>query len=47
MKKTDNKIEDGPFVEHFKNGQVSVEGCYSDGKKTGEWIFYNEDGSLT
>ena len=35
----------GNSVWYYKNGQVQSEGAYNDGKKTGTWKRYNEDGS--
>lgn len=30
---------------YFDNGQVKQEGFYKDGKLTGQWVAFNEDGS--
>ncbi|MDG1004102.1 MAG: hypothetical protein P8N58_04425, partial [Emcibacteraceae bacterium] len=47
MRKIDQKIVDGPYVQHFKNGQVSVEGYHIDGKKTGEWKYFLTNGVMS
>ena len=34
----------GSFVAFYKNGQKEVEGSYSEGKKSGLWVSYDQDG---
>jgi antitoxin component YwqK of YwqJK toxin-antitoxin module len=38
--------QNGPLKNYYKTGELLSEGHYKDGKKTGEWKSYNEDGSL-
>ena len=33
-------------IEYYKNGEISLEGNYKDGKEDGKWTFYDKDGSL-
>jgi len=37
----------GSFVAFYKNGQKEVEGSYREGKETGLWIAYDQDGKET
>jgi hypothetical protein len=39
-------IVHGPYLGYWKNGKVSCEGNYEEGKQEGIWHFYNLDGSL-
>lgn len=40
-------IPNGTLYEYYyKNGQVKCRGLYRNGKLFGEWLFFNEDGSL-
>ena len=34
------------FEYYYKNGQVKCRGLYNKGKLIGEWLFFNENGSL-
>lgn len=36
---------DGPYVDHYPNGQVKEKGTYRDGQKSGQWVFYWQDGA--
>jgi len=38
--------KDGPFVRRARSGEKLEEGSYRDGKREGEWTFWNEDGSI-
>lgn len=43
-----NNIRDGIIRRFYReNEKVFCEGYYSNGKKTGCWIFYSLDGSIT
>jgi hypothetical protein len=43
----DNKSKTGPFyIKRQKNDQVLLKGAYTDNKRSGNWYFYNEKGSL-
>jgi len=37
----------GSFVAFYKNGQKQVEGSYREGKESGLWISYDQDGKET
>ena len=37
----------GSFVAFYKNGQKQVEGSYREGKETGLWIAYDQEGKET
>jgi len=39
-------IKDGVYTEYFKNGKVKIAGNCTDGKKTGDWKFYEPGGKL-
>ncbi len=39
-----NSITDGEQVTHYPNGQVKLRGNLKDGKKTGMWYAYYENG---
>ena len=41
-----NELNEGLFTRYHKNGNLHDAGHYHASKKTGEWKFYNEDGSL-
>jgi antitoxin component YwqK of YwqJK toxin-antitoxin module len=46
---TGNFIDDNPEGKHtyyWENGKVKDEGIYVTGRKDGDWIKYNEDGTL-
>jgi antitoxin component YwqK of YwqJK toxin-antitoxin module len=36
---------EGPYKEYYANGQVFVEGTYSEGKKSGDWKFFHPNGT--
>ena len=36
----------GPFREFYKSGKIYEEGYYLKGKKEGEWMIYNNDGTI-
>ncbi len=33
-------------TSYYLNGRIEGEGYYKDGERTGEWIWYNQDGSI-
>jgi len=39
-------VKDGPSVGRNRQGKMLEEGSYRDGKREGEWTFWNEDGSI-
>ena len=39
--------QQGRYTVYYSNGNVRYTGVYDNGVKTGEWLFYNEDGSLS
>jgi antitoxin component YwqK of YwqJK toxin-antitoxin module len=39
------KTPDGPHIDYIKN-KVYITGQYKRGKRIGEWVFYNRDGSV-
>ena len=39
-------VRNGPSVTWARNGQKLEEGGYHDGKREGQWTFWNEDGSI-
>ena len=39
-------VREGPVVGWSSKGRLLVMGKYLDGKREGEWIFWNEDGSI-
>jgi uncharacterized protein len=41
-----NGVLEGSFVGYFQNGNLSIEGLFDNGKRNGEWKYYNDDGSL-
>ena len=42
-----NGEKEGPWVEYWKNGQLSFKGTYKDGKRDGPWVsYYYEDGQV-
>jgi len=43
---TDFKPFTGFNTERYENGEKKEEGNFKDGKKVGEWTYYNEDGSI-
>jgi hypothetical protein len=42
-----NGFPDGPGVLYYSSGGTRAEGFYSEGVRTGKWIMYNEDGSVS
>ncbi len=42
-----NRIFSGKWTGWFENGNKSYEGNYKDGKKEGEWNWFDESGKLT
>jgi hypothetical protein len=50
-KKTSGKINDGLYegysTEYRTTGTLASEGDYNHGKRHGEWIHYNQDGSVS
>ena len=49
--KSQGKIKDGkkegPWVRHYKNGQLDYKGTYKNGKREGPWVYYSPDGSVS
>lgn len=41
------KHNDGPYKQHYENGQLKLEGYYKNNNKTGIWKEYYEDGQLS
>ncbi|WP_066223623.1 energy transducer TonB [Formosa haliotis] len=41
-----NKHEDGPFKEYYKNGTLKAEGTYKSDKKIGRWQYYYDNGQI-
>ncbi|CDF77976.1 TonB family protein [Formosa agariphila KMM 3901] len=41
-----NKHEDGPFKEYYKNGTLKTEGTYKSDEKIGRWQYYYDNGQL-
>jgi hypothetical protein len=39
-------VREGPSVSWSRDGQKIEEGSYHNGKRDGEWTFWNEDGSI-
>ena len=39
--------ENGPTILYNQEGKIWLKGQYSNGNKTGEWIFHDSDGSVT
>ena len=39
-------VKDGPFVAWNREGEKVQEGSYHDGRREGQWTFWNEDGSI-
>jgi hypothetical protein len=39
-------VENGSYIVYNYNGTPRIEGQYTDGKPTGEWTFYDQDGNL-
>jgi len=37
---------DGPWVDHYDNGQLKDEGTFKNGEKDGPWVSYWENGQL-
>jgi antitoxin component YwqK of YwqJK toxin-antitoxin module len=42
----DGKPKHGPFKLYFKNGSVSCEGEFNNGKKSGKWKYFLNNGQL-
>ena len=40
-------IENGSYIVYNYNGTPRIVGQYSNGKETGEWSFYDQDGNLS
>ena len=38
--------KNGPFQTFFKNGLVSCEGAFTDGKKSGQWSYFLNNGQM-
>jgi uncharacterized protein len=36
----------GPVVKYFRNGNLELEGNFTNGKRTGKWIFYFPTGTV-
>jgi len=41
-----DKLGNKPIKHYYDNGNLSVEGNYSNGLRDGLWKFYNENGSI-
>jgi antitoxin component YwqK of YwqJK toxin-antitoxin module len=39
-------LENGSYTVYNYNGTPRIVGQYVDGKETGEWSFYDQDGNL-
>ncbi len=42
---TNGKLN-GDYSEEYENGKPKAKGTYTNGSKTGKWIYYNKDGSV-
>ena len=40
-----NNLENGPAIFYYPNGQIAMQGQYELGEMTGEWTFFNPDGT--
>ena len=38
--------KDGPWITHYRNGQLRRKRTYKDGKLDGPWVYYYENGQL-
>nr|MBP6314337.1 hypothetical protein [Chitinophagaceae bacterium] len=45
-KRIGKELSEFIFVEYFENGQVSLRSQKINDRKTGKWIYYNEDGTI-
>ena len=36
----------GPWIEYYNNGKKKSEGSYNNGKREGQWKFYDNDGNI-
>ena len=36
----------GEWIHYYKNGNINQKGFYTNGKPSGTWSYYNEDGTL-
>lgn len=41
-----NGRKNGEFTDRFNNGKTKSEGIYQDGKRSGQWTYYNEKGEV-
>lgn len=39
--------KNGPYIKHFKNGQIKTSGQYKKGEKVGVWKYYYDTGQLS
>lgn len=39
-------IQDGPAASYYPSGQLLAKGQWKDRKRTGHWVYFNEDGSV-
>ena len=42
----DGNPKNGPFELFFKNGQISCQGEFDNGKKSGEWKYFLNNGQM-
>lgn len=42
-----NEILNGTYMEFYRSGQLKAKGKYRKGRKSGRWIYYNEEGQET
>ena len=42
----DGNPKNGTFKVHFKNGQVSCQGEFTDGQKSGTWKYFLNNGQM-
>ena len=45
MKGEYNGLQEGLWVSYWENGQLYSRGHYKNGRKYGQWVFYNDLGS--
>ncbi len=40
------KVKDGRYFKYYRSGELKISGRYKDGKKNGDWKYYNKKGKI-
>ncbi len=42
----ESNLKTGNWINYFSSGEIESEGAYINGKKDGEWFYYQQNGGI-